>query len=67
MKLTKDEATGVYRTQDGKYELVKVSIWEGKRMHKVYKLFKQGNSMGRPQSVKQANEWIARHEKEEQG
>lgn len=64
MRLIKDNSMGGYRTKNGEYELVKVSIWEGKRMHKVYKLYYGGNYMGMPQSVKQANEWIKRHKEE---
>lgn len=66
MRLIKDDSMGGYRTKNGEYELRKEFTWGGsKRMHKVYKLYYGGNYMGMPESVKQANEWIKRHEEEQ--
>lgn len=44
------------------YELKKDWTWHGKRLHRIWRLYKDGKCIGQPETVNMANEWIKNHE-----
>lgn len=51
-----------YKTEDGKYEVKKEYTWHYKRLHKVWKMYKDGEYMGQPETIADAKQWIKTRE-----
>lgn len=57
MKLKKVNST-LYATDDLLFTMKKEILVLNGRIYRIWKLYKDGCYIGRPQTVKQANEWI---------
>ena len=47
-----------YRSEDGKYEVKKDWAWHYKRLHRVWKMYEDGEYIGQPESLAMAKQWI---------